>query len=366
MNVGLSAIYSLPLWQSMRIPPVGDLTNQLNSYSQTISALGGYDNASIGLGVTIPEIDDWLENGLGRHVEVYGDSLNCFEGFVNSMSISLGPLSITRGPLLNVANRAWGHYSEYETGTDGVTATSQDASSQARYGIRPRILNIGQVSAATAAKVVATFLEENRWPETSTTYSQGENLALTLDIQGYFHLLDIPYINVGTGTYTLREKLIEVLNYEPNGLFNTDMAGLEPNGLSVFRAEKDKKCWDAIKDMVNMGSESSNSRMLFGIYAGRKAIYETIPTTIEYNRQIFSNTKIQSADGEVEPYLVRPGKWLEFSDFGAGLTTPDRRNNPRYMFIEAVTYTAPYDLSLTGGKVENLPQQLAKLGLQGI
>jgi hypothetical protein len=69
---------------------------------------------------------------------------------------------------------------------------------------------------------------------------------------------------------------------------------------------------------------------------------------------------------EVKPWNVLPGKWLEYTDFLIGGTTPTNfREDSRIEFIEQVTYTMPWGLTHSGNKVGTLNQALAKLGLAG-
>ena len=63
---------------------------------------------------------------------------------------------------------------------------------------------------------------------------------------------------------------------------------------------------------------------------------------------------------------VKPGKWIFFPDFLMGKALDDLddfRLDPRYMLVESVRYTAPYGLSLSGGKISTFSQILAQKGL---
>ena len=63
-----------------------------------------------------------------------------------------------------------------------------------------------------------------------------------------------------------------------------------------------------------------------------------------------------------------PGKWVLFTDFLIGRVPPmtDPRQDPRALFIEQVTFTAPWTLALQGGRADRTSQMLAQMGLGGI
>jgi len=63
-----------------------------------------------------------------------------------------------------------------------------------------------------------------------------------------------------------------------------------------------------------------------------------------------------------------PGRWALFTDFLVARTPPtaDPRQDPRALFIEQATYTAPWSLDLQGGRADRTSQMLAQLGLSGV
>jgi hypothetical protein len=109
-------------------------------------------------------------------------------------------------------------------------------------------------------------------------------------------------------------------------------------------------------------------RWLFGIYADRKAYYESVPTTFNYRYNTAEGLLGFYDRGRINPWNVLPGKWLFFSDYSAGFGsygTPNR-SDLRSLFIEQADYTAPFGLQLTGGRTDRFPQKLARAGLGGL
>lgn len=364
--------YSEPIWKSNRNPNTARFTDGVSSYTDTTSVTIGYDNASFSINDTINELENWIIDGLGRHIECFTEAnTKRWEGFVNQVQVSLGALSYTRGPLLSVTNKSLLRYVDFTSGNSSSTSFLEDAESQALFGVREKIISTGRVSSTTASNILNTYLRENKYPESTQSLGDGGTLNIQISCLGYGHMLDYSYNNSGTSTYTASEKIVDVLEEEPNSIFSTDYSRIEENTLSVFEFEDgDRTASDVIKSIVSIGDDTTNNRMIFGIYEDRIAEYRTIPSTILYTQRLNDvgvNLKSSVSD-EVKPYDVKVGQWVRFTDFLVGKDVPTStfKEDPRVMFIESVTYTAPYGISISGGKTDTLTQQLAKLGLGGI
>ena len=111
--------------------------------------------------------------------------------------------------------------------------------------------------------------------------------------------------------------------------------------------------------------------MLFGVYEDRKIEYREVPDTILYTQKLNDvgiNLKDRRTNNYVKPWDIKVGQWVQVNDFLIGKNIPNDtfREDPRIMFIESITYTAPYGVSINGGKTDTLTQKLAKLGLGGL
>src|SRR5690606_13497791 len=98
--------------------------------------------------------------------------------------------------------------------------------------------------------------------------------------------------------------------------------------------------------------------------------YGPVPDFISYkfklrdaSRQVFD-----LSDNLVPPWRIRPGRWIQFTDFMLGSipSITRLREDLRNLFIETVEFTAPNIFNLSGGKVTKFEQKLAKLGLSGV
>ena len=77
---GLTLSAMEPLWIGSL--DRGRLTEELTSYSHTINALGGYWSMSFKIAGDERIMEDWIADGLGRHVVLHDDALVvAWEGF---------------------------------------------------------------------------------------------------------------------------------------------------------------------------------------------------------------------------------------------------------------------------------------------
>lgn len=355
------------------------LAEQINAYSHKISAIGGYDEAAFTLNLSQLEIEDWLARGLGRHIEVFNFALvKVWEGFVNELSINLGPLSVIHGPLLEVGNRVSLYYSTVDTSTNpptvgirDVVGPYNDATSQAVYGIIPKILSTGGSDATRGAILAQSYLAEHDLPETGKTFNNqsASQPSITVRCRGYRDWLNYPYNSTTTGLQNASTKITSILAATPNStwlIYGT--TNIDTNTVQVKAWENDNNiAWNLIKGITAKGG-TSYERWLFGVYNNREVYYQAAPTTLEYIQRLTEPLTLETTTGEiVYPWDARPGMWLLFSDFLVGRSEPaNLREDQRAMFIESVTYSAPYGLQLTGAKIGTLDQRLAQYGLSGI
>lgn len=356
-----------------------NFTEQVSSWQHTIAAWGGYDTASFTIKDRQDRVETWLDDGLGRCVVCYSPALDTiWQGFVNQVSASLGRLSVTRGPLIDSANRISVVYSTIDTSVSppimGVrvkTAAVNNTDAQAKYGVIEKVLSTGGATQANAEQIRSTYLLENAWsPTTSGLGETGSEPSVTLDCLGYVHWFKTYVYNytANSGTQNLSTKLQAVIDAQ----LNTIISGYDiaSNTLAMDRYENDDKtAWDLLKALTAMG-DANSARYLFGVYAGRRAKYEVAPTSeIAYQMRLGDpSQRVETLAGtEIKPWNVLPGRWLFLPDFLVGKTQPvTLRTDPRYIFIESVTFTTPNGLSMQGGKVDTLPQKMARMGLGGV
>ena len=374
-ELGLSLVAFEPIVQgSEKVATLG-----INSYDHTISANGGFDSMTVTISDDRLSLDEWIEQGIGRRIVVYNSSNEiCWEGFVNVVKAQMGAQSITVGPLAEVANRVSVAYAFMDTNftppvvnnETTTTLIAENEESQSRFGIIEKIINGGRKIDTEAEFIRDVYLREHAYPETSSELSIGGGSgspSLTLECLGYWYWTNFYIYNSPLElTTTVQDKLTEIFTNNPNtGLFNELSIGTNLNIIPAYEND-DKPAMAQIKEMLALGDGVDN-RYILGVYENRKVISGSIPTTSVYKTALSDRgQKILTNEGSlVYPWDVRPGEWIFVSDslIGRYTDTDNLYEDPRYMFIEQVKYSAPWQITLQGSRVGTFDQIMAKFGL---
>jgi hypothetical protein len=386
----MSLNVSSPLWRSSDYTE--NITNQVGSYRHNIQLDGGFWSASFQVGGGLDTLEEWIAEGLGRHVVAHSQGMGvAWEGFVNEISANLGRLDYTAGPLMDVSNIVDLVYSTVDTsgggrprvGVRANTGTVEHEKSQERWGVRTKILSSGGVNVDIAPQIRDMFLQENHEPpKTQRFMSDGAGEAvIVVHCLGYYHWLDYVYDQkVVTGDIYASAKLLDVLTgtdaatgnpYNVNSSwFDINTVNVDATNTSPIKAWEEKhKLAKVIIDGISVIGDSSLNRWAFGIYEDHKAYYQPVSAEVQYLQYITQAlSTIYSVDNaEVFPWEMRPGNWMLFPDFMATRRHPGNlKEDPRAMFIETVDYTAPYTVAASSGPTARLNQMLGQLGLSGV
>ena len=362
----------------------GEWAQVMSSYSHDIQANGGWWSASIVLNGELVDMEDWFAEGINRHVEVHNSAnVLIFAGFVNQVDLSAGTLSATRGPLMDVVNRVSVTYTPIIDatttppiqGTQTTTTIAGDATSQGKYAILEDVVEGGALLddgvTDDAAQLRDTYLQEFKDPESSEDLNLGGGgsvPSVTLSVLGYVHRFQ-KYVmqDVTAATTTITTKIQNAINADPNGLFSTDFSKIATNAFLTSRYEDDNRmAWDVMQELVSIG-DVNNDRYTLGVYANQQVAYAVLPDSAAYKHRIADgNIEVLTFMGDaiVEPWDVLPARWIFLPDFLTGRSLPAAlRDDPRYIFIESVRYTAPNALQISGNKVGTVAQMLAKKGM---
>ena len=375
-----SIVVSTPSWITASNFTDDNLAYGMESYSHTIVATGGYDTASLTAKMRIREAGRWFTKGLGRDFAYYSpQGIKRWQGFINSITVNIGALSYTIGPVIDIANRADVLFStkQYNTnppigGQETSTGAANITASQNRYGIFVTLLNGGSGILAQMEEIRDVFLAENSEPfrDTAASFSADGEAQIQLEMLGYYHLLKrYFYSSSTTGTQNASAKIAAVLAADPSSRFSSSSLFIETNTTQVNAAELDNPyAWDVIQNTIAVGDGSGN-RMLFGVYNDLVAYYQSLPTTV--TRQMLLSDpaqRVESISGAlIYPWDMRPGAWVAVQDFIIGQPqAADLKSDLRNIMVETVSYTAPFGLSINGKKVETLPQIMARYGISGI
>lgn len=363
----------------------GTLDREILSYAHTINSFGGFDTLRISIALTFDKIEEWISGGIGKHMEVRNSSGSIvWEGLVEKLTITAGAMSVTLGPLTEIANRVLVTFTDIDNnvanvqGTADETLLAEHTTSQKLYGIIEKILSGGTLGRNEANDVRDTYLQDNAFPRTSFSFNfspgAGASPIINIECVGYSRFLDLfSYNNVTANFYTGTEKITDVLAADPNSV--VDSQRLDTNAIGAFEYDNNNRTGlTVIKEVVNTGDGSGN-RWLFYMDEGRTAYYKAVPEEIYYLYRLRSgNNKITTYNGTtVAPWDVRPGRWIAVTDllsisarYSRFHTIEDLLADQSVSFIESISFTAPYSVSLTGSRIERTTQILAQYGLKAI
>lgn len=382
-SLGLSLIVSDPLWLATRT--FSDrLTTQASQFGFENRSIGGYFSANITINDSQEKIEDWIEYGIGRDIEVFNPYLETiWNGFVNRITATLGNMQFTVGPWLSIGNQIYVTYSTVDSSTSppaigvrATTAAANNTDSQALYGIIQKIYSESGMTATQATQKRDAYINDptRAFPYTSrdSNLSGSGQPSVSLECLGYWNLFEAYYYsNAGTGNQNLSAKIQAIINADPNSVLSTDFSQITSNTTQVNQEENgSKKAMTFIKKLVGQADASGNLYKI-GVYADRQTFYEQIPMAVAYQQRTSSNSGIvDEIDSEVKPWDVKPGNWLFYPNFLVGREPPLTNTtllgtDMRSGLIETMRFDAPYALSVNGIKLSNLDQSLAAQGLAG-
>lgn len=358
------------------------LSEEVETYNHTIKAIGGYDTANITINDNQANLEDWLLYGLGKHIEVYNPDLEIiWEGFIDKIEVTLGPLQFSIGPLLDIGNSVRVVYTPKDnttdpptTGVETLTSFAGDTNSQNIYGIIQKVLSGNSAKDETDAENIRDkWLNDPAGPYPATsrqsnlTGSSGPNV--TLSCLGYWHWLTTYYPDDTTsGNIARSDKIENVLADEPNGIFSTDYSQIETNTDTIAQQDDLKKTAQTILLDINKTGISSN-RSLMGFYANRRFEYSSVPTDFVYVQRLSDNRGVtDKLNTIIPPWNIKPGQWIFYSDLLVGGAIPSNlaalQTDLRSGFIETVRFDAPYGASVDGVKLDSFGLFLEKLNLK--
>ena len=358
------------------------LKDAISSYSHEISTSHGFDTANVTFAVNRRNVSEWLDRGLGMDIDVRGPSgTQIWNGFVDNVSVNEGPRKISVGRLTEIANMVIASYAiviedadEPIIGEQTSTEYASDTGSQDRYGIWEKVISAGARTVTEANQIRDTVLAKYAYPTTSYAISAAIDMTITLQCAGYYRWLDaFTYNTTDNDEVTTNEKVLRLLAAEAsvNNVLSTDYTMVSTSSAYVSTFEdQNRTALTIAKECASFG-DANNDAWTFGVYEDRQAVFDIVPTTIEYAHRKGLGATIERLSGStIDPWRVRPGQWLFMPDIilgGEELPIPDTRAqlymDKRVAFIERVQYSAPYGLNAHGTRLAKSSQGLAKWGL---
>lgn len=387
MEPTLSVNVFIPVATSVaRVPVAEELVGHPDKWTHTSQADGGFWSARLVLSADHLAAEDWLANGLARHVEARSGGMIVWEGFANLISIRVGAATVSIGPLSDLANKVKASYRTISINVTppipsypAATAFAEDDNSQERYGILEAYLSLGETTSSLATQARDVYLSEhtNPRPTSDIAISGGSPVQIEVDFLGYVHYLKRYAYNqtASSSAITIPAKIQAILAANPNaGFFSANYGRWASNATPVTQYENDNQmALEIINDHVAKG-DSSNNRYLFGVYGNAETRYEIVPSGSSqanvsyyhiYREGAYALTDAGGAP--IPAWEMLPGKWIQRPDFLIGRDArPSILEDLRSEFIESLTFTTPDQININGNRVYRLPQLLARMGLGGM
>jgi hypothetical protein len=323
------------------------------SYEHSISATFGFEACTIRRVTTLEAALLYTDQLLAPLV-VYGpDGDIAWEGFLNSVEISVGGKSRAVS-LDGLQNRIRVRY-QTVLGTPGVSSTVSDAISIARYGTRDGVVSVGTSTAAATTTLASVALAERDAPRAEpgstasiSTGGTGGPVDLTLGFVGWYGTLGwVVLERTDTSTEATSTQVGALIgSVSPgigaiNAFLSTSTANIAATGVSDTRKiEADTTYRAAIEQRLQKGN-SSNQRLAWGVYEGR--VFNVAqwagatPSTITYRSRLSSAEITDLRGALIAPWRVRPNAMLEEPDF-ADPTPAIGADTASRFFVERVRY----------------------------
>jgi hypothetical protein len=170
----------------------GSTEAAFEDYRPQDRAEGGFWNMTFKLFARENILKDMFENGLGRHVEVWGDGLQQdFEGMIYELVYNLPPDRFVIS-LENMANTMFMRTDYDDDGTVERTTVLTNQDSIDRFGTKEIVVSGGETEGLTVAdQAVQTFMDLRAFPKPEALLQGGKgDPYLEVHCKGYIKTLD--------------------------------------------------------------------------------------------------------------------------------------------------------------------------------
>lgn len=358
-----------------------DITDNHEGWTHTIKSVGGFDTATFTLKGDKEYLKDWFDEGIMRRIVYYNpEAIPIWEGFVSRLRFSSGTKQETK-TIDNLYNRVYLVYNPVNTATTPPTEGPQrilffqDAASRAKYGTKALVISGGGRTDAVAYNWGQTVLNNRKDISTgeSVNITSGDTYSLEVECRGYHHALKwLPYISTTQGSiqsHQVIQEVIQFFNIVNDYWISQNFGLMDYNFATSPRAYDDlPSCWDVIERIIQTGGRGGE-RWVGGIYQNRQFVYKPaedasglyadeyqLYRSLEDTGQLIYDSATAT---EVKPWDMTPDKILRTVDVNAGGT-------PHLKYIEQITFTEPYGLTLVGEDDDRLSVFLAQRGLPSI
>lgn len=294
---------------------IGDYGGRAESYTHSIVDQGGFESMTVSFKGTMYEALNWLQNGLGRSVEVCNpDAFRVWEGQLVGVSARVGQKSASVS-LDAMCNRVRCVFTT-TLGTPGTTVAVSSTGSQGIYGVKDRVVSLpasDQTSATNKANIVlAAYAYPKSNEATQAMTGAIGDITITLNFAGWYTTLGwLITSNTTTSTAVTTTQVGTLLTTAAatNAFIDTSTANITPvSNVSPQFIAASTTIREAIEARLNQGD--GTNPIAWGVYEKRQ-FYVTpwagaTPTVITY-QEFAGDARIYNLGrAVVQPWDVRP------------------------------------------------------------
>lgn len=324
-----------------------DLSGTAKDWSRSIRLNGGYWQGSFKVEGDLQDLTDWFYKRLGCHLVERSGGVVTWEGMIYELELLSGGIRRRRS-LDTLANAVMITCLDPTGDTDTLDYATA-ANSITRYGRKEEMLSI-QGLEAEAVAMRARVLKERCWANAEpVSVSQSKGAAvLEVTVAGYAHTMNWQYIDNRNyadkdSTVALSTWIAELITaYCP--FITAQLIRTNTTTHSKYLDGR-VRCWDFLQELVALGDADNDPWRIF-VGAGRRAVYEEVPSTPSYYLRADGIFNQAGGDTAANPYRVLPGVFRDLqypirrSEQGAWLT------DARDVLVEEVEADAEGKLSL--------------------
>lgn len=342
----------------------------ISSYNHQINIIGGYVSANISFLVSPIESEEWISEGIGRHIEIssiYGNTV--WEGIVNSVKLNIGERSLTIGNYIDIINKIKVAYTlrNPPLGTPDAdryleTNWATNVASVQRYGVLEEIISGGSGYSQEMDALRDQSLDDNAEPLISESIPAGgadsRFVSVTLDCIGYYRLFERQLYNYGTTTEyaNISIKVGNIVDSNQNKdyfLFRKQIVPVQYNAL--LHETESRTAWGIIKDDISKTPQGDNG-IICGMFADNTFIFAPAPDNVFYRRDGGSSIIKDQSNIEVPASEIVPGGLMENNDLSF----------PIYYRIKSVNYSLSDDRIQVNQNQRSISEALSKKMLGGM
>lgn len=337
---------------------VGNLQGRIASYTHSITDQCGFESMTLTLDVTLDEALSWLQNGLGRSVEVDSpDADRVWEGLLVGVSARVGQKTASVS-LDTMSNRVRCVYTTV-LGMPGTTTAINNVGSQAIYGVKDRVVSLAASTATSAANKAAIVLAAAAYPRSNEATQAATGVAgeiqLTLSFAGWYTTLGWLVTSNTTTTNAVTTTQVGTLLTTAagvNAFIDTSTFNITPvSNTTTQLINANTTIREKIEALMAEGD--GTNPITWGVYEKRQ-FYVTPwaganPTNITYQEFVGDARIFNIARAVVDPWNVRPNNMsqvVDLLDVGPVSGAPDSASR-KYVGRVTCTISGPDQIGVT-------------------